>query len=62
MDDGVKGDKINRVLQIYSKLLDGYVINKAEEAEHYGVNERSIQRDIEHIREFLVFFILFPGD
>lgn len=52
MDNG-KEDKINRVLQIYSKLMEGYVVKKAEEAQHYGVNERSIQRDIEDIRNFL---------
>lgn len=45
-------DKIIRVLQIYAKLEDGYVIHKAEEAQHYGVNERSIQRDIDDIRYF----------
>ncbi len=46
-------DKINRVLGIYSKLMNGYVVNKAEEAQNYGVNERSIQRDIEDIREYI---------
>lgn len=51
--DEIKGDKIRRVLQIYAKLLDGYVINKFEEAQTYGVNERSIQRDIDDIRNFL---------
>ena len=49
----LKGDKIERVLSIYTKLLNGYVINKEEEARYYGVNERSIQRDIEDIRSFL---------
>lgn len=53
MKSEMKGDQIGRVLQIYSKLCDGYVVNKAEEAERYGVNERSIQRDIDHIRNFL---------
>ncbi len=48
-----KGDKIKRVLQIYSKLTDGYIVNKAEEARNYGVNERSIQRDIDDIRNFM---------
>lgn len=51
--DEVKGDQISRILQIYTKLSEGYVVNKAEEAERYGVNERSIQRDIDHIRDFL---------
>lgn len=53
MNETLKGDQIGRVLQIYSKLTDGYVVNKAEEAARYGVNERSIQRDIDHIRNFL---------
>ena len=53
MKDDVKSDQIGRVLQIYSKLLDGYIVNKAEEAARYGVNERSIQRDIDNIRNFL---------
>lgn len=53
MNDEIKGDQISRVLQIYAKLSDGYVVNKAEEAARYGVNERSIQRDIDHIRNFL---------
>ena len=49
----LKGDKICRVLQIYSKLMEGYTVNKAEEAQKYGVNERSIQRDIDDIRNYL---------
>lgn len=53
MKNEMKGDQIGRVLKIYSKLSDGYVVSKAEEAELYGVNERSIQRDIDHIRSFL---------
>lgn len=48
-----KKDKIERVLGIYTKLLNGYLINKAEEARNYGVNERSIQRDIEDIRSYM---------
>lgn len=46
-------DKIERVLGMYSKLMNGYIVNKAEEAQIYGVNERSIQRDIEDIRGYL---------
>lgn len=45
--------KNNRILGIYTKLLEGEVIHKTEEALKYGVNERSIQRDIEDIRKFL---------
>ncbi len=53
MNEELKNDQISRVLQLYAKLSDGYVVNKAEEAARYGVNERSIQRDIDHIRNFL---------
>lgn len=48
-----KNDKIGRVLGLYTKLMNGSLINKTEEANNYGVNERSIQRDIDNIREFL---------
>lgn len=48
-----KEDKISRVLDIYSRLMDGYVIRKSEEAVRFSVNERSIQRDIDDIRIFL---------
>lgn len=47
-----KGDKIERVLGLYTKLMNGSLINKAEEANNYGVNERSIQRDIDDVRNF----------
>jgi len=51
-DNLSSGFKYNRVLRIYSKLLNGEVINKADEAEYYGVAQRSIQRDIEDLRCF----------
>lgn len=49
MDNG----KIDRTLGIYTKLIGGYGVSKSEEALHYGVNERTIQRDIDDIRYFL---------
>ena len=49
----IKNDKVYRVLEMYTKLMEGKILNKAEEAKHYDVNERSIQRDIESIRDFL---------
>lgn len=45
--------KIDRVLGIYTKLMEGYSISKPDEAEAYGVNERTIQRDIDDIRDFI---------
>lgn len=47
--DFQRGDKIARILDLYTKLMNGYVVYKSKEAEHYGVNERSIQRDIDDI-------------
>ncbi len=51
--ENIKGDKIERVLAIYTKLMNGYLVSKAEEAMNYNVNERSIQRDIDDIRNYL---------
>lgn len=48
-----KAEKTERVLEIYTKLMRGDIINKAYEAREYGVDERSIQRDINAIRNFL---------
>ena len=45
--------KSNRVLEMYQALQNGQIINKKEIAELYGVNEKSIQRDIDSIRDFL---------
>lgn len=52
-EDRKEKDKVGRILTIYSKLMNGYVVNKAEEAVNFGVNERSIQRDIDDIRNYL---------
>lgn len=45
--------KVERVLGMYTKLMDGCLIRKAEEAARFGVDMRSIQRDIDDIRNFL---------
>lgn len=45
--------KYNRILSLYTKLLDGEIINKKEEAQIFNIAERSIQRDIEDLRCFL---------
>ena len=44
--------KVERIINLYNRIIDGEVINKADEAERFGVNERSIQRDIEDIRAY----------
>lgn len=48
-----RNDKIERMLQIYTRLMNGSVVNKTAAAAEYGVTERSIQRDIDDIRNFL---------
>lgn len=45
--------KSNRVLYLYTKLLRGQILRKDRLAVQFGVNEKSIQRDLETIREFL---------
>ena len=45
--------KVERVIDLYSRLTKGEPINKKEEARKFGVNERTIQRDIEDIRTSL---------
>lgn len=42
-----------RVLSIYDKLVRGETVNKISEATRFGVNEKTIQRDIDAIRNFL---------
>lgn len=48
-----KQPKNYRVLDLYVRLCEGKVINKVQEAQRFGVDERSIQRDIDDIRIFL---------
>ncbi|NBI71442.1 WYL domain-containing protein [Clostridiaceae bacterium] len=49
----VKWAKSSRTLDLYARLCEGRRINKREEARRFGVDERSIQRDIDDIRDFL---------
>lgn len=49
----LKKDKAFRMLSMYDRLTGGQALFKAEEAERFGVNEKSIQRDFEEIREYL---------
>ncbi len=46
-------DKVERVLGLYSKLINGGIVYRAEEAANYDVSERGISRDISDIREYL---------
>lgn len=44
--------RLYRILELHSRLLKGEVINKREFANCNGVNERTVQRDIELLRAF----------
>ncbi len=46
-------EKTARVLGIYTKLMNGSLVNKATEAVRYHTSERSIQRDIDDFRNYL---------
>lgn len=48
-----KRPKNARISNIYMRLCEGKTINKSEEARRFGVDKRSIQRDIDDIRVFL---------
>ena len=48
-----KYSKTSRTLDLYDRLCQGQTIVKANAAQDYGVDERSIQRDIDELRAFL---------
>jgi len=48
-----KESKNFRTLDMYVRLCEGRTVNKSEDARRFGVDERSIQRDIDDIRAFL---------
>lgn len=52
MDEESRHKKIERVLGIYTKLMNGDIVNKHDESLLYDVTERSIQRDIDDIRNY----------
>ena len=49
---GFSAGKSDRLLQIYSRLVNGEVLSKKELAQRFQVTERSIQRDMEALRCF----------
>ena len=48
------GIKSSRMLELYLRFQQGVVLKKADLAQEYGVALRSIQRDIDDLRSFLV--------
>lgn len=51
--DEMDRQKSSRILYLYSELLDDRVIKKSEAARRFHVTEKSIQRDLNEIRNFL---------
>lgn len=46
-------NKIQRVLNLYNRLMEGDTLDKSEEALRFHVTMRSIQRDIDDVRAYL---------
>lgn len=59
---GEKQHKNSRTLDMYVRLCEGKTINKVAEATRFGVDERSIQREIDDIRAFIDEQKLISGD
>lgn len=53
MTEADSSSKYFRILEMYLRLLDGEKLTRKGEAERYGVDVRSIQRDIDALRTFL---------
>lgn len=49
----IKQSKNTRILDMYVRLCEGKILNKTKEAMKFGIDERSVQRDIDDIRAFL---------
>lgn len=52
-DTGFFDDKTNRVLSMYSRLMNGEKIYKSDEIARFGIHPKTFHRDIEAIRSFL---------
>mgnify|MGYP002541596477 FL=1 len=48
-----KTGKAERVLKMFDLLMSGKVVNKAKAGQQFGVDEKSIQRDLDEIRCYL---------
>lgn len=48
----LKGEKVKRILSIYERLNKGEIIVKSKEAKSFSVDPKTIQRDIEDLRDY----------
>lgn len=56
------GSKKDRVLDIYTALINGEAVSLSEYAQKYGVSEKSIKRDFEQIELFLADYNVEKSD
>lgn len=54
--------KNSRIMDMYERLCEGKALNKAEEALRFGIDKRSVQRDIDDIRAYLSERSISDGD
>lgn len=54
-DNNVKEDRVARVLYMFDRLQRGDGISKKEMANRFNVSSKSVQRDIDTIREYIFF-------
>lgn len=45
--------RLDRILYIQQVLVQGGVLNKQQTADHFGVSEKTIQRDLDTLRNHL---------
>ena len=62
MNIDYKGNKGFRLLCIYERLNKGEILNKSELAVEFSVGEKTIQRDIDDLRAYLMEQHQFEGD
>ena len=53
--------KSARLLTIYARLLSDRTLRKAELAAEFGVTQRSIQRDLDKVWEYVFTALFFNG-
>lgn len=53
MEDIMAINKQTRMLDLYIRLTRGNIIKKNEEAERFGITERTLQRDIDDLKNYL---------
>ena len=48
----MRNSRLDRILYIQQILVQGGVLNKQQTADHFGVSEKTIQRDLDTLRSY----------